>query len=285
MWGLGSYKESIDFLEGKAKGNSMLNGKLETLKKQYEKECGLPFEHPTSVKMETFIKWMKENGAIFDNIRMRYYGPDYRGVHCTKDIEQNGLFLYVPKKIIITSQAGKETPIGEKIVNSQVQLNWDYLVYITVHLLTQFHDPNSVWKPYMDVYPKNVDNFPMFYTEEEKKMLTGSSMVEHITSEIEEIKEEYDEIVKAVPEFSQFSFDEYIKNKTLVISRIFYVDIHGKTERIMVPLAGINRYILIVDMFNHYYERIGESYWKYDNKDNAFIVMAQKKIHKGDPVK
>jgi len=37
-------------------------------------------------------------------------------------------------------------------------------------------------------------------------------------------------------------------------------------------------------MFNHYYERIGETYWKYSESENAFIVTAQKNIPIGDPV-
>ena len=128
----------------------------------------------------------------------------------------------------------------------------------------------------MDVYPKDVDSFPMFYTEEEKKMLEGTPMVEHIVSEIEEIKEEYGAIVNAVPEFKMFSFEEYMKNKTLVISRIFFVRIHGIEDRIIVPLA---------DMFNHhYYEKEGKTYWKYDDKDDSFVVHAQKAISTGDPV-
>lgn len=37
-------------------------------------------------------------------------------------------------------------------------------------------------------------------------------------------------------------------------------------------------------MFNHYYDKIGQTYWQYSDKDNAFIVKAQKTIPKGDPV-
>ena len=226
-------------------------------------------------KIETFTKWMKTNGATFDKISMRYYGPDYRGVHTTKQINQYELFLHVPQKLIVTSQMGKETAIGAKVLESGVEISWDYLTYITIFLLTQFHDPKSWWKSYMEVYPKDVSTFPMFYTEEEKKLLVGSPMCKHIDEEIEEIKEEYDAIVKAVPEFKQFTLEEYMKNKTLVISRIFYVKVHGTTERIMVPLA---------DMFNHHYERLGETFWKYDDKDDAFIVYAQKPLKSGDPV-
>ena len=249
--------------------------KIAEFKGLYEKEHGLPYGHPTMEKIETFIKWMKDNGAKFDKISMRYYAQDYRGVHTVKKIQQNELFLHVPHKLIITRKLGMETPLGAKIVKSGIHLDWDYLAYITTFLLTQFHDPNSFWKPYMDVYPKDVSSFPMFYSEEDKKLLKGSPIMEQIHDEFAEIEEEYNQIVEEVPEFKEFTLEEYAKNKTLVISRIFYVTVHGKIERIMVPLA---------DMFNHHFDRLGETYWQYDDKDDAFIVQAQKPISIGDPI-
>jgi histone-lysine N-methyltransferase SETD3 len=190
------------------------------------------------IRIVRFVKWMNDNGAKFDKIRMKYYAQDYRGVHSFKKIPSGEMFLYVPKKLIITPQLGRETKIGTLVKKSGVKLSWDYLVYITIFLLEQFHDETSFWKPFMDVYPKNVDNFPMFYPEDEKALLAGSPMVNHVKNELQEIKEEYNSIVSAVPEFKKFTCDEYIKNKTLVISRIFFVKIHGNNDRIMVPLAG-----------------------------------------------
>jgi len=55
----------------------------------------------------------------------------------------------------------------------------------------------------------------MFYTSDEKELLRGSPMFEHITNEIKEITEEYNSIVSAVPQFKKFTLDEYIKNKNL----------------------------------------------------------------------
>ncbi len=249
--------------------------KKEEMKKEYEKTYGLPYNDPTINKYEAFMKWMEGNGAKLNKLRMRYYGLDNRAVHTTQTISPDEMFLFVPEKIIINMEKGKHTPMGEKLAKSKVEFDWDYLVYITVFLMTQFHDPSSWWKPYMDVYPRDVSTFPMFYTPKEKELLRGSGVWEQIDEELKEIKDEYDTIVKAVPEFTMFSLDEYTKNKTLVISRIFYVTIHGKEDHIMVPMA---------DMFNHYYERVGESFWSYDDKDEAFVVKALKTIKSGDPV-
>lgn len=235
---MGRLGESIAILEEQKSYEAIFKPKIEEYKKKYKEDYGLPYGEETTKKFEIFIAWMRKNGAKFDKIRMRYYGPDYRGVHAYQTISEQETFLWVPKKLIITSQMGRDSKIGTLVKKSGIKISWDYLAYITIFLLIQQHDPNSFWKPYMDVYPKMVDNFPMFYSEEEKALLTGSPILEHIPKEIEEIREEYNTIVAAVPEFSQFTCEDYMKNKTLVISRIFYVKIAGASERIMVPLAG-----------------------------------------------
>ena len=242
LWSLGKYEDAIRFLEANRSLGPAIESKMTVYNKKYKEESGMEFGDVTMQKIERFIKWMQDGGAKFDKIRMKYYGPDYRGVHAFKPINQNEIFLSVPHKLIITPQLGRETPVGKLLRTCGVKLNWDYLIYITLFLMEQFHDDKSFWKPYMDVYPKSVSSFPMFYTEEEKSLLKGSPILAHIDSEIQEIKDEYEKIVSAVPEFTKFSFDEYMRNKTLVISRIFFVKIHGVDDRIMVPLAGILRY-------------------------------------------
>jgi len=38
-------------------------------------------------------------------------------------------------------------------------------------------------------------------------------------------------------------------------------------------------------MFNYHYEKVGQTYWQYSDKEDAFLVKAQRKIDKGDAVK
>lgn len=239
LWQQGRYEDAIKSLEDNISLCPELAKQLEILKIKYHEESGVEYGNENMMKMKRFIDWMVENGAKFDKIRMKYYGPDYRGVHAFKPINQAENFLCVPKKLIITPQLGRETEIGRLVKKSGIKISWDYLFYIALFIMEQMHDEKSFWKPYMDVYPRNVSNFPMFYTAEEKAMLKGSPILSHIDSEIKEISDEYDKIVAAVPQFKKFTLEEYMRNKTLVISRIFFVKMHGVDDRIMVPLAGI----------------------------------------------
>ena len=55
---------------------------------------------------------MKAEGANFDKLKMRYYAPDYRGVHAARNIKKGETILYVPKNEIITLEMAMEAPIG-----------------------------------------------------------------------------------------------------------------------------------------------------------------------------
>jgi len=233
--------DAITFLESKS--DLGLAEKVAEIKKKCKEEHGLTVENPEMRKIEKFIKWMRDGGAKFKGIKMRYYGPDYRGVHTSEAIAGGDIFLSVPSNLIITPQSGRECEIGKLVLKSGVKVNWDYLVYITIFLIDEMKNPNSKWKPYLDVYPKLANNFPIFYNEYERSLLKGTPMLEHIVSEYNLIKDEYNRICSAVPEFKKFTAEEYIRNKILVVSRIFYVKMHGVAERIMVPLAGIFLYL------------------------------------------
>ena len=37
-------------------------------------------------------------------------------------------------------------------------------------------------------------------------------------------------------------------------------------------------------MFNHYYDKVGQTYWQYMEPQKEFVVKAQKAISQGDPV-
>ena len=67
------------------------------------------------VRFETLFSWMKEGGANFDKLKMRYYAPDYRGVHASRSIKKGETILYVPKDEIITLEMAQESPIGAQM--------------------------------------------------------------------------------------------------------------------------------------------------------------------------
>ena len=60
---------------------------------------------------------------------------------------------------------------------------------------------DSLFKEYLDILPKSLRDFPVFFTEEEKSLLIGSPFLNQINEKIEDIKIDYDLICKEVPEY------------------------------------------------------------------------------------
>jgi DNA-binding LytR/AlgR family response regulator len=63
-------------------------------------------------RFESMFDWMRQEGANFDKLKLRYYAPDYRGVHAARNIRKGETILYVPKNEIITLEMAMESPIG-----------------------------------------------------------------------------------------------------------------------------------------------------------------------------
>ena len=67
----------------------------ETLKfarEELEKDSFVPVP-AEKVRIDAMIKWMREGGAIFDKLKIRYYAADNRGVHASRDIEKGETIL------------------------------------------------------------------------------------------------------------------------------------------------------------------------------------------------
>ncbi|KAI9033684.1 hypothetical protein CLU79DRAFT_801776 [Phycomyces nitens] len=109
---------------------------------------------------------------------------------------------------------------------------------------------DSPWYGYLQALPAGED-LPIFWSDEDKAWLKGTEMDDAVHNDLNDLKEDYEEIVKplmakytyiftpkVVEEF--FSFDKFCKISTLISSRSFEVDAYH--ENAMVPFA---------DLFNH----------------------------------
>lgn len=115
-----------------------------------------------------------------------------------------------------------------------------------------------------------MEDFPVYFNEEERSYLKGSPFLDYVDVEIEDIDYDYGLIAREIPEFgNKYSLEDYKRAKMLVISRNFGVTAHGTETNIQVPLA---------DMFNT--ETPKNALWYYDDTKNGFIVGAYTDIKK-----
>lgn len=182
----------------------------------------------------------------------------------------------VPKEQIITLEMAEESPIGAKMMyhNLKARLLSPKHGFLTTYILQErLKGEESYYFPFIDILPKTFENFPIFFTPEEKEWLKGSPFLSQVEEKIEDIKADYDLICEKVPEYSQFTITEFSEIRMMVSSRIFGMNINGKKTDGFVPMA---------DMLNH--KRPKQTSWTYSDEKAGFVIEALKDIPRNEQV-
>lgn len=91
--------------------NNEMNDRLAFAIEEFKEDNYVPVQAEKD-RFEVMFNWMREGGALFDKLKLRYYAPDYRGVHAARNIKKGETILYVPKNEIVTLEMAQESPIG-----------------------------------------------------------------------------------------------------------------------------------------------------------------------------
>jgi len=230
-------------------------------------------ENPDSDKFDALVQWLREGGARFPKLYMKYYSQDYRGVHALTRINNNEQILYVPLKYIMTSEVAKASDIGTQIIESGYELRSKHS-YLACYLLRQRSmGTSSFWEPYIRILPVHFRNMPIFFTEDELDWLTGSFTLYKIGDRIDSLRREYDALRRVVPLFKPFSYEEFVWARLVVITRIFGIEVGTLKTDGLVPYA---------DMLNHKIPR--ETKWCYDNDMQGFVITSLKALQRGEEI-
>lgn len=184
--------------------------------------------------------------------------------------------LLVPKEQIITLEMAEESPIGAKMMyhNLKARLLSPKHGFLSTYILQErLKGEESYYFPFIDILPKTFENFPIFFTPEEKEWLKGSPFLDQVEEKIDDIKADYDLICDKVPEYSQFTIIEFSEIRMMVSSRIFGMNILGKKTDGFVPMA---------DMLNH--KRPKQTSWTYSDEKSGFVIEALKDIPRNEQV-
>ncbi len=122
----------------------------------------------------SYVDWMKGEGAKLEKIGLKYFYPSYRGIVARRRIFKGETVIFVPKSAIITLRTAKQGEVGAQLVAKNVQLTYPNNSFLSTYVLSEQAKKESKWKVLFEAFPKSVSNFPAFFTEEEKKLLTGS---------------------------------------------------------------------------------------------------------------
>ena len=171
---------------------------------------------------------------------------------------------------------GQSTPIGCKILSSDLELDAPKHIFLMIYLLWDkaVHGSSSFFAPYYDVLPRRLRNMPIFWDEDELAGLKGSHLVSQIRERIQAITRDYRSVCAAAPEFASIAtLEEFTWARTIVCSRNFGLMIHGRRTSALVPHA---------DMLNH--RRPRETKWTFCEETMCFTITTLREIGAGEQV-
>ena len=198
---------------------------------------------------------------------------EMRGVHAKTTIPPQTICVSIPKSCLITVEMGQATPIGRKILTSDLELDAPKHIFLMIYLLwdKKLHGHKSFFAPYYDILPSTLRNMPIFWTEEELHWLTGSYLLVQIADRIEAIRDDYESIISIAPEFNSIAtLQEFQWARMIVCSRNFGLLINGHRTSALVPHA---------DMLNHYRPR--ETKWTFNDETQCFTITTLQSIQCG----
>jgi hypothetical protein len=122
------------------------------------------------------LDWMKGGGAEINKLKLRHYTEDNRGVHAARNIRKGEVILFIPKNLLITLDMAMASPIGSLMAarNFLTRLISPKHSFLATFCMEEVRKENSSFARVIDNFPKEFNNFPIFYTQEERQLLQGS---------------------------------------------------------------------------------------------------------------
>ena len=222
-----------------------------------------------------FLKYMKaiyEGGVYINKINIKWESDWMRCILASEDIKTNDILIRVPDNLLISLDIALNSEIGKYFDEPlRKKLNSPHHCLLTAYLLQEEKKGNnSKWSFYFPFLPSSYSSFPIFYTEDEMKLLEGTQFHKIVTDKKKEIRQDYDWICEKYKGFNQYSFSNFCKFREVVSSRIFGVTMKGKKNDIIAPYA---------DLFNHCRPR--STHWAYEDDQNSFIVSSIENLNIG----
>lgn len=111
-----------------------------------------------------FYDWAKENDIkINEGLIINDYDDYGLGIKAIKDIHDNEVLFTIPYKAILSEE-----------YNDNLRSAFNANLRLAIILMSEALNPNSIWRPYIDMLPKDY-NTVLYYTPDQMKLLHGSN--------------------------------------------------------------------------------------------------------------
>ena len=251
------------------------------------------FDQEKIDKVKEVLEWAKkQNITIDESLTLNPVDENHNLPFFTSNanIPINKTIISIPKNMIISQELisnfyknkkkGKYYNLWDKILN----LENDYLHYLSTKELFYMtimieHSMRikkgkfyKEFKPYFNLYEyTNLDNFPIFYSQEELSLLKGTNLYE----EIKRAKESLENEEKVL--FDEFNFkktdqENFLKYRVLILAN----SIIHENRTILIPFLDL----FSKDMFEDFID----VEYLYNKAMKRFVIRTTKEIKKGKEI-
>ncbi|XP_035024945.1 actin-histidine N-methyltransferase isoform X1 [Hippoglossus stenolepis] len=194
---------------------TQIRGLVEKIRKK-QKGLSVVFEGSREDYFPELMSWAEENGASCDGFTVTNFGTEGYGLRATMDIKAEELFLWIPRKMLMTVESAQNSVLGPLYSQDRI-LQAMGNVTLALHLLCERANTASQWLPYIHTLPQEYDT-PLYYQQDEVELLLGTQAVQDVLSQYKNTARQYAYFYKLVqthPAASKlalkdsFTFDDY----------------------------------------------------------------------------
>ncbi|KAG3260396.1 SET domain containing 3 [Ictidomys tridecemlineatus] len=188
---------------------------VEKIRKK-QKGLSVTFDGKREDYFPDLMKWASENGASVEGFEMVNFKEEGFGLRATRDIKAEELFLWVPRKLLMTVESAKNSVLGPLYSQDRI-LQAMGNIALAFHLLCERASPNSFWQPYIQTLPSEYDT-PLYFEEEEVRCLQSTQAIHDVFSQYKNTARQYAYFYKVIqthphasklPLKDSFTYEDY----------------------------------------------------------------------------
>ena len=133
------------------------------------------------------------------------FAPGNNELVASENIKRGEIVGYIPEEMFLTSNHALSHSKNTEILrqNGQFeQLTSSEFIHLVLYLMEERRNPDSKWKDWFGILPKDWSEQTIFYTEEDLAWLKGSDFANYIRHFTQELEADYAFIARNIPDFS-----------------------------------------------------------------------------------
>ncbi|XP_073466927.1 actin-histidine N-methyltransferase [Aquarana catesbeiana] len=189
---------------------------VERIRKKQKVGLSIVFDGNREDYFTELIEWARTNEASTEGFELVEFPNEGFGLKATREIKAEELFLWVPRKLLMTVESAKNSVLGSLYSQDRI-LQAMGNITLAFHLLCERADPSSFWLPYIKTLPSTYDT-PLYFEEDEVRYLQCTQAIHDVFSQYKNTARQYAYFYKVIqthpnasklPLKDAFTFDDY----------------------------------------------------------------------------